>query len=507
MIRPQTKTSGQCSHETYNIEHKSIKQKTLLSLSMKKIRGEENNNAMEKIVSLCKRRGFIFPGSEIYGGLANSWDYGPLGTELKNNIKQLWWKRFVQSRDDMVGIDAALIMNPKVWEASGHLENFSDPLIECKKCHIRYRVGELLGDDGERYIKMTLSGIEKSKTLKGKIDHEEFILRKLSQTICSSCKIKGNWSLPKQFNLMFKTFIGPTNEKSSEAYFRPELAQAMFVDFKQTLETARKKLPFGIASQGKVFRNEITPGNFIFRTREFDLMEFEYFVRKEEWEKWFSYWQKEVREWLKELGVNMRKIHEVEIPDGERAHYSERTIDFEYEYPFGQKELYGLAYRTDFDLQNHEEFSKQNLKYKDPETGEEFWPHVIEPTFGIDRSVLITLLEAYKEEKDRIVLQLPPKLAPYKAAVFPLLANKPELVKLARKIYDDLRKDFMIAWDDRGNIGKRYYSQDEIGTPHAITVDFDSLEKDDVTVRDRDSMKQERIKIEKLPEYLREKTK
>ncbi len=421
---------------------------------------------MQKIISLCKRRGFVFPGSEIYGGLANSLDYGPLGVELKNNISQLWWKRFVQSRNDMVGIDAALIMNPKVWEASGHLGEFSDPLVECKKCHERFRTDQLDG---------------KNK--------------------CPSCG--GEFTEAKQFNLMLKTFLGPAEEKANIAYLRPEIAQSMFVDFKQTLDTARRKLPFGIASQGKAFRNEITPGNFIFRTREFNLMEFEYFIREEEWQKWFEYWQNEMREWIKDLGVNMEKIHEVEIPDGERAHYSKRTVDFEYDYPFGQKELYGLAYRGDFDLKNHEKFSGQNLKYRDAETGEEFWPHVIEPTFGLDRSVLVALLEAYQEEGERIVLKLPFRLAPYKAAIFPLLSNKPELVEKAKEVYDTLRKDFAVAWDDRGNIGKRYYSQDEIGTPFCITVDFDSLENNDVTIRDRDTAKQERIKIKDLADRLK----
>ncbi|MEK7547151.1 MAG: glycine--tRNA ligase [Patescibacteria group bacterium] len=423
---------------------------------------------MEKIVSLCKRRGFIFPGSEIYGGLSNSYDYGPLGVELKNNVRQLWWSRFVHRRDDMVGIDAALIMNPKVWEASGHLSTFFDPLVECKKCHERFRVDTIdLGSP------------------------------------CEKCGAKGQFTQPKQFNLMLKTFLGPAEEKANAVYLRPEIAQAMFVNFKNVLDTTRRKLPFGIASQGKAFRNEITPGNFIFRTREFDLMEFEYFVEEKEWEKWFKYWQKEMMEWItKDLGINPKKVHEVEIPDGERAHYSKRTIDFEYEYPFGQKELYGLAYRTDFDLKNHEKFSGQSLKYRDPETGEEFYPHVIEPTFGLDRSVLATLLDAYTDDDERVILKLPPKLAPYKAAVFPLLANKPELVKLAKKIHDDLRKHFNVAWDDRGNIGKRYYSQDEIGTPFCVTVDFDSLEKNDATIRDRDTAKQERVKIKELAEYI-----
>ncbi len=423
---------------------------------------------MQKIISLAKRRGFVFPGSEIYGGLANSLDYGPLGVELKNNIAQLWWKRFVQTRNDMVGIDAALIMNPKVWEASGHLKEFSDPLVECRKCHERFRADQ-------------------------------------TDNKCLNCG--GELTESKQFNLMLKTFLGPVEEKTNEVYFRPEIAQSMFVNFKQILNTTRRKLPFGIASQGKAFRNEITPGNFIFRTREFNLMELEYFVEEKDWKKWFEYWQNEMREWLKDLGVNLKKICENEIPDGERAHYSKRTVDFEYEYPFGRKELYGLAYRTDFDLRNHEKFSGQNLKYRDAEIEEEFWPHVIEPTFGLDRSILVALLEAYCEEENRVVLKLPFKLAPYKAAVFPLLSNKPELVKKAKEIYDDLRKDLMVAWDDRGNIGKRYYSQDEIGTPFCLTIDFDTLEKDDVTIRDRDTMKQERVKVKDLLPTIMERLK
>lgn len=451
---------------------------------------KNTENLMDKIISLAKRRGFIFPGSEIYGGLSNSWDYGPVGTELKNNIKQLWWKRFVQSRDDIVGIDAALIMNPKVWEASGHLKEFSDPLVECKNCHERFRE-----DDADE-----VTETEEIKEKRGKLSSVKKTTH--SYKACPTCGSR-DLAPAKQFHLMFKTHIGPAQDKINEAYFRPEIAQAMFVNFKQVLDTTRKKLPFGIASQGKAFRNEITPGNFIFRTREFDLMEIEYFVREQEWEKYFEYWRKEMWDWMtSDLGLNKKSIHELEVPEGERAHYSKRTIDFEYDFPFGRKELYGLAYRTDFDLKNHEKMSGGNLKYKDPETGEEFWPHVIEPTWGVDRSVLAVLLNSYHEEKERVVLKLPPHLAPFKAAVFPLLANKPELIKLARKIYDDLRQNFYIAWDDRGNIGKRYYSQDEIGTPHCITVDFDSLEKNDVTVRDRDTMKQERIAIAELKSFL-----
>ncbi len=429
----------------------------------------KEQNLLEKIVSLCKRRGFIFPGSEIYGGLANSWDYGPLGAQLKKNIKDLWWNKFVERREDIVGIDAAIFMNPKIWEASRHVSEFSDPLVECKKCHQRFREDQIKG-------------------------------------ACSNCGSK-EFTEAKQFNLMFPIRLGPTEDSSNITYLRGEIAQAMFVNFKNVLDTTRVRLPFGIASQGVAFRNEITPGNFIFRTREFDLMEFEYFTKESEWEKWFEYWREQMREWLKDIGVDLKNVHEVEIPDGERAHYSKRTIDFEYDYPFGQKELYGLAYRTDFDLKNHMDKSGQDLSYTDPETGEKLVPHVVEPTFGLSRSVLVALLEAYQEEDGRVILKLPPKLAPYKAAVFPLLANKPQLIEKARSIYQLLKFDFNTAWDDRGNIGKRYYSQDEIGTPVCITADFQTLEDDTVTVRDRDTAKQERIAVGELNNYILEKLK
>src|SRR3989344_1925212 len=362
---------------------------------------ETQNSKLEKIVSLCKRRGFIFPGSEIYGGLANSWDYGPLGVQLKKNIKDLWWDKFVERREDIVGIDAAIFMNPKIWEASRHVSESSDPLVECKKCHQRFREDQIEG-------------------------------------VCPNCGGK-EFTEAKQFNLMFPIRLGPTEDSSNMTYLRGEIAQAMFVNFKNVLDTTRVRLPFGIASQGVAFRNEITPGNFIFRTREFDLMEFEYFVPESEWEKWFEYWRGQMREWLEDIGVDLKNVHEVEIPDGERAHYSKRTIDFEYDYPFGQKELYGLAYRTDFDIKNHIEKSGQDLSYTDPETGEKFVPHVVEPTFGLDRSVLVALLEAYQEEDKRVVLKLPPKLAPYKAAVFPLVANKPELVEKAKEVFKSLK--------------------------------------------------------------------
>lgn len=439
---------------------------------------ERNENLMEKIVALCKRRGFIFPSSEIYGGMSNTFDYGPTGVELKNNIKKMWWKRFVQLRDDIVGLDAALIMNPKVWEASGHVANFTDPLVECKKCHSRFRADQLEGDD------------------------------------CPSCGAKDSFTEERTFNLMFKTFIGPAEESSNIAFFRPETAQAMFVDFKNVVDTTRVNLPFGIAQMGKAFRNEITPGNFIFRTREFEQMEIEYFINPPEndteWQKHFEDWRQEMLGWMRDdLGLDLGKIHELEVPESDRAHYSKRTIDFEYDFPFGKKELYGLAYRTDFDLKNHDSASEQNIKYKNLQTGEEFWPHVIEPTWGVDRTIMAVLSNAYTEEeikgRTRIVLKIKPSLAPYKAAVFPLVGNKVEIVEAARKVHLDLKNDFMVTWDDRGNIGGRYASQDEIGTPFCITVDYQTLEDQTVTIRDRDTTEQVRVGVGELKDYLNTK--
>ncbi len=426
---------------------------------------------MEKIISLAKQRGFIYPGSEIYGGLANSWDYGPLGVELKNNIKALWWDLFVRRRDDIVGLDAALIMNPKVWEASGHVSNFNDPMVECKKCHERYRADHVKGDS------------------------------------CEKCG--GELTKPQQFNMMFRTHLGPVASDENVVYLRPETAQAIFVDFKSVVNTTRKTLPFGIAQIGKAFRNEITPGNFIFRTREFEQMEIEYFIDKpqedSDWELEFDNWRKEIHKWIQTCGINPKKVHEFDVPKDELSHYSKKTIDFQFEFPFGHDELYGLAYRTDFDLKNHEKYSGQDTKYRDPESGEEFWPHVIEPSLGVDRTILAILVSAYHQEEDREVLRLIPKLAPYKVAVFPLMRNKPELVAKAQGIYQDLRRRFMAAWDDRGNIGKRYYSQDQIGTPYCITIDFTTLEDNTVTVRDRDTMEQVRVKVGELAAYVAEK--
>ena len=419
---------------------------------------------MEKIVSLAKRRGFIFPGSEIYGGLANSWDFGPLGVELKNNIKNEWWQRFVQSREDIVGIETALIMNPKVWEASGHLKTFSDPLSDCKECRERFRADQL-----------------KNKKK------------------CPSCG--GQLTKARQFNLMFKTFIGPSEESANVAYFRPETAQGMFVNFEQVVNSTRKRLPFGIAQVGKAFRNEITPGNFIFRTREFEQMEIEYFIKKEEWQKQFEKWLKEMKQWIKHLGIATKNIEIIDIPKKELAHYSKRTVDIFYKFPFGHEELYGLAYRSDFDLKNH------NQSYQDPKTGKRFIPHVIEPTWGVERTVLAVMVESYKEEKvkgeTRVVMNFPNWLAPYKVAILPL-SKKAPLIKLAKDIYKDLLPHFVCEYDETQSIGKRYRRQDEIGTPFCITIDFDSSKKKDVTVRDRRTMKQKRVKINKLQQYLNE---
>jgi len=420
---------------------------------------------MEKVVSLCKRRGFVFPGSEIYGGLANSYDYGPLGTELFYNIKELWWKKFVQQRDDMVGVRGPIIMSPKVWEASGHIKNFTDPLVECKICHARIR------SDKPQDIK------EHEKTHKEKVE----------------------WTEAKNFNLMFKTFIGTTEDNTSTVYLRGETAQTMFTDFKLIADSSRKKLPFGIAQVGRSFRNEITTGNFIFRTKEFTIAEFEYFVKPGDDDKAFSELLEYQQSFFAEdIGFKKENLKTVELAKDELAHYSKKTVDTYFNFPFGFDEISGIANRTDYDLKNHIAMSGQNLSYKDEETKKEFVPYVIEPTFGLDRIMLAVLCDAYTEEKDRVVLKLKPKLAPYKVAVFPLLKNKPELVEKAKEVYNMLKKEFSVAFDDRGNIGKRYYSQDEIGTPFCVTIDFDTLEKDDVTIRDRDTMKQERIKISDL---------
>ncbi|OIN88893.1 glycine--tRNA ligase [Candidatus Beckwithbacteria bacterium CG_4_10_14_0_2_um_filter_47_25] len=425
-------------------------------------------DVFKQVTALAKRRGFIFPGSEIYGGLANTYDYGPLGVELLRNLRNLWWEFFVTRRENIYGLETSVLMNPKVWEASGHVAGFTDTVKECKNCHQRSRVDLLEGDN------------------------------------CPHCGVN-NWTEPKKFNLLFETKVGIEVAEKSRVYLRGETAQGMFVDFKQVLDTFSPRLPFGLAQSGKCFRNEITQGQQVFRTLEFDLAEFEFYVKESEWEKWFEYWQKEMEAFAAFLGIDKKKLRWRKHAKEELSHYSKRTEDLEYEFPFGFKEWFGCAYRTDFDLKNHMEKSGTDLRYTDPDTHEKFIPHVIEPTFGLSRTLLVLLIDAYHEDKDRVVLSLAPKLAPYKAAVFPLLSNKPELTKIARQVFADLSKSMAVRWDDNGNIGKRYRRQDEAGTPWCITVDFDSLKDQAVTVRDRDSMKQERIKISKLTECFHEK--
>ncbi|MCR4311290.1 MAG: glycine--tRNA ligase [Candidatus Taylorbacteria bacterium] len=452
----------------------------------------EKDNRMEKIVSLTKRRGFIYQGSEIYGGLAGTWDYGPLGVALKKNIENLWWKFFVDSREDMYGIDSAILMNPKVWEASGHVGGFSDPLVEDKKTKRRYRADHLLEEAGVNPAGMTLEQMGEN-------------IKEMHITSAEGNEL----SAPQQFNMMFRTTVGSVQGEDTTVYLRPETAQGMFVNFKNIVDSFHPKLPFGIAQIGRSFRNEIAPRDFIFRVRELEIMEFEYFVRKEEWEKRFEYWLEQMRQWFSALGFSPEDIHEIEIPDGERAHYSSRTVDFHFKYPHKFDEIAGFAYRTDFDLNNHIKHSGADLHYLDPVTNEKLVPHALEPTFGLGRHVLAVLVKAYTEdvlgEEPRVFLKLPPYLAPIKVAVFPLLKNKPELVEKAREVYLSLKKEFgAVLFDDNGNIGKRYRRQDEIGTPFCVTIDFETLEKDSaVTVRNRDTGAQERVAIDELSAHFK----
>lgn len=430
---------------------------------------------MEKIVALCKRRGFIFPGSEIYGGLNGTWDLGPLGVNLAKNIKDQWWKNIVSEREDVVGLDSSILHHPMVWEASGHKTSFTDPLIECKICHQRFR-----SDNQE-----TFKGHEKT--------HD-----------------KPAWTEVKQFNLMFKTFVGSVDDEKNKTFLRPETAQGIFINFSNILATTKVKIPFGIAQIGKGFRNEVTTGNFLFRVREFEMMELEFFVKQGSEEIWHKYWKKERLKWYLSLGIKENNIKVVDLPKEELAHYSKATAEIWYNWPFmGYGELEGIASRGDYDLSQQMKFSGKDLTYFDKETKERYLPYVIEPSVGVGRAMLAFLVDAYFEDKERVVLRLHPKLAPVKVAVFPLLANKEELIKMAKDIYLTLRKkiDGLVDFDDRGNIGKRYYAQDEIGTPFCVTVDFQSLEDKKVTVRDRDTTKQERIKIEKLADYFNSKLK
>jgi glycyl-tRNA synthetase len=466
---------------------------------------------LEDIVSLAKRRGFIYQGSEIYGGLSGTWDYGPLGVSLKRNIMGLWWKTFVEDRDDMYGVDAAILMNQKVWQASGHTETFTDPLVECSNCKSRFRA-------------------DKIDTIK-----------------CPACGQSGTFGEPRQFNMMFKTPVGPTwgsfeaskenrvtgkievkdkadhivssftikedrddrnsvmvYDNNSVSYLRPETAQGIFTNFKNVVDSFYPDLPFGIAQQGKAFRNEISPRDFVFRSREFEQMEVEYFIHPDKWEEAFKQWQDDIQKFLTEgLGLPADSVHELEVPEEDRAHYSKRTVDYEFDFPIGREELLGLAYRTDFDLGNIQRVSGKSMEYTVKGTIEKFVPHVIEPSFGVERAIMAVLTAAYSEDEQngekRVFLKLPAHLAPVKVAVSPLLKNKPELVAKAREVYDMLKKEFgAVMWDDNGNIGKRYRRQDEIGTPYCVTIDFDTLEDGTVTVRNRDTIEQQRVKIDEL---------
>lgn len=427
---------------------------------------------MDKIISLCKRRGFVFQGSEIYGGLAGTWDYGHLGNELLDNIKTSWWTKFVSNHENMFGIRAAILMRQEVWQATGHVDNFADPMVECEKCKRRFRADQI--EDKEK---------------------------------CADCG--GSLGEAKQFNMMFQTKVGASEDSSAISYLRPETAQGIFVNFKNIVDAYHPKLPFGVAQIGKAFRNEITPRDFLFRQREFEQMEIEYFVREEEWEQYFDFWKKSIHEWIDEVGIDTTKTHELLVSDEDRAFYSKKTVDFEFDYPFGRKELFGLAYRTDYDLKTHK------LEYVDEEVGGKITPHCIEPSFGVDRAFLAVILSAYTEDEMngemREYLKLKPSIAPVLCAVSPLLKNKPELVEKAREVFKMLKKEFgNVAYDDNGNIGKRYRRQDEIGTPWCIVVDFDTLgEKeellDTVTIRDRDTGEQERIKISEIESYIKSK--
>ncbi len=448
--------------------------------------------SMETIVALCKSRGYVYPGSDIYGGLANSWDYGPLGVELKNNIKKAWWKKFVQESPYNVGLDSAILMNPQVWVASGHVGNFSDPLMDCKSCKTRHRADKLIEERGEN------PGGWSFEEMKKYIDDNNIV--------CPECG-EANFTDIRTFNLMFKTFQGVTEDAKSEMYLRPETAQGIFVNFSNVQRTTRRKLPFGVAQIGKSFRNEITPGNFIFRTREFEQMELEFFCKPGTDLEWFAFWKDFCHKWLLSLGMKDENLKLRDHDQKELSHYSNATTDFEFMFPFGWGELWGIADRTDFDLTQHSNHSGQKLEYFDPETNEHYIPYVIEPSLGADRVLLAFLCEAYDEEKldekdTRVVLRLHPALAPFKAAVLPLSKKLGEQAKAVR---DRLAPLFMVDYDDAGSIGKRYRRQDEIGTPLCITYDFESEEDGCVTVRDRDTMEQERVKIEALADYIAQK--
>lgn len=455
-------------------------------------------DSMEKIVSLCKNRGFIYPGSEIYGGLANTWDYGPLGSELKNNVKKAWQKKFIQECKYNVGLDAAIFMNPETWVATGHVGGFSDPLIDCKECKTRHRADKLIEEwatqNGQDLV---ADGWSDEEMIKFMDDHD---------INCPNCG-KHNFTGIRKFNLMFKTFQGVTEDSTSQIYLRPETAQGIFVNFKNVMRTTRRKLPTGIAQIGKAFRNEITPGNFTFRTREFEQMELEFFCKPGSDEEWFKYWEEFCKNWLLSLGMDENNIRLRQHSKEELVFYSKGTTDIEFKFPFGWGELWGIADRTNYDLSRHMEHSKQDLSYLDPETNEKYIPYVIEPSLGCDRATLAFLCNSYEEEEiaegdTRTVLHLHPALAPYKVAVLPL---SKKLSEKATEVYEKLAKDFMCDYDEAGSIGKRYRREDEIGTPYCVTIDFDTLEDNQVTIRDRDTMEQVRVSIDELNDWVKNK--
>lgn len=445
---------------------------------------------MEAIISLCKRRGFIYPGSDIYGGLANTWDYGPYGSQLKKNILDHWWKNFVENREDMMGLDSGILLNPKVWEASGHLANFSDPLMDCKACKNRVRADHLIEE-------------HTNEVVDGKPNEELLQIVQEKGMKCPKCGAL-EWTEPRDFQMMFKTYQGVIEDTAAQIYMRPETAQGIFVNFKNIMDSTRAKLPFGVGQYGKAFRNEITPGNFIFRTREFEQMEIEYFVHPDQVSEVFNQWVEDYKEWFQAIGIKEDKLRLRQHGEEELSHYSTKTVDFEYEYPFGWGELMGIAHRGCFDLTQHASHSGQKLEYRDPHTNEVFTPHVVEPAIGLTRTVLITLLEAYEEEElengeTRTVMHFDPKIAPVQVAVFPL---QKKLGEKAREVYKQLNTLFRCEYDESGAIGKRYRRQDEIGTPICLTIDFDTLEDDTVTLRDRDSMEQLRVNLSELPTAL-----
>ena len=446
-----------------------------------------NQVKMEDIISLCKRRGFIYQGSDVYGGLSGTWDYGPLGVQLKRNIMQLWWRRFVDERDDIYGVDAAILMNQKVWQASGHVDTFVDPLCEDTVNHRRYRTDHILKDNGVDADGMTMEQMDAAIAERGIKSPDGNPLSK-----------------SRTFNMMFKTHVGATESEDSISYLRPETAQGIFTNFKNVVDSFYPNLPFGIAQQGKAFRNEIAPRDFVFRSREFEQMEIEYFVDPEYWQEAFDELLAATHAFLAELGLKPEHIHELDVPPEDRAHYSKKTIDIEYDYPIGREELMGIAYRTDFDLMNIQRVSNKSMEYTVKGTNTKFVPHVIEPSFGVERALMAVLSGAYREDEQngekRVYLALPEHLAPVKFAVSPLLKNKPELVEKARDIYVQLTKanPGRVMWDDNGNIGKRYRRQDEIGTPHCVVIDFQTLEDNTVTVRERDTTEQRRVKVEEL---------